>query len=261
MKPVISFITALFILTISVSGQNDYTVIKVNGTIMVKQRNVSLETGTVFSVKEDLDFKTDDATAAVINPQRGRLILTNRSHDLNAATTNYLPPMYNMASRGGSLNNNNDLTSHFSGRYVVLNRQKIVIDKKSFPMNNENFFFLRYQYKGEEINKKLEFSADTLIIDKKTLFAVDGNPIPSSDNTSIKLYYRKGKESLFISQFDLIFPDMNQLAKEISIILEQIKQKSTNEKIAEAGSFISEFYGTISKESLSEWLGVRFGIK
>jgi len=252
----------LFSFTITpLFSQNDFKVIKVNGTILIKERNVSLETGTVFSEKEDLLFRTEDATAAVINSQRGRLVITSKNHDLAAARSNYLPSMYNISSRGGFLSKNTDLSSHFSGKYVVLDREGTAIDRNSFPMDKDHFFYLRYRYKNEDINKKLGSSDDSLIIDKKALFTVDGNPIPSADNTSIKLFYHRDNESIFISQFDLIFPDMTQLSRETGVIINEIKNKTTSDKINEVGAYINEFYGRIAYEPLKTWLEKRFGLK
>jgi hypothetical protein len=259
-----SIIQALFLIITVIApanGQNDFKVIKVNGSILIRTRGISLETGTVFSEKEDLLFRSEDATAAVINSQKGRLIITAKNHDLAAASSNYLPSMYNISSRAGLISKSSDLSSLFSGRYVALDRQGTKIDKETFPMDKDHFFFLRYSYKGELINKKLDFSGDTLIIDRSTLFTIDGTPIPSADNTSIKLFYRKGDESVFISEFDLIFPDMNQLTKETKIILDEIKGKSVDEKINEVGSYINEFYGRVPRENLTEWMKKRFGIK
>ncbi len=259
MKSFIITIVAFFSFTLIYSQEN-YKVIKVNGTIVLKEKGLSLETGTVFSEKDDLLFRTDDAVAAVINPGKGRLILTSKNHDLSSASSNYLPSMYNISSRGGALINILDLQNHFSGKYVVLGSQKIEIEKKNFPMNDNNFFFLRYLYKGEEINKKLTFVDDTLIIDGKALYTVDGKPIPSPDNTTIKLFYRKGTESLEISRFDLIFPDPQQVSKEINVILEQLKTRSSKEKIEEIGSFINEFYGKVTNDNLAWWLRKNYGL-
>jgi hypothetical protein len=261
MKTIIPVFLFLFIATNSLFSQQDFKVIKVNGSILLKTKGISLETGTVFSDKEDLIFRSEDATAAVINSQKGRLILTSKNHDLSTASSNNMPSMYNISSRGGPLLNNSDLKNHFSGKYVVLGRQLIKIDNKSFPMDNNNFFFLRYIYKGEEINKKLGFKADTLIIDKSSLFTIDGKPIPSADNTAIKLYYRKGDESLLINDFDLIFPDMTQLKKETEIILSEIKSKPEKEKIGEINSYLNEFYGKVYGENLISWLESNFGLK
>jgi hypothetical protein len=157
--------------------------------------------------------------------------------------------------------NRSNISIHFSGNYVVLDRQGIVLDDETLPMDKDHFFFLRYLYKGEEINKKLSFSGDTLIIDKAALFTVDGKPIPSSDNTLIKLYYRNGNESAFMSEFNLIFPDIKQLLKEIEIILQEFKDKSPDAKTTEIYSYINEFYGKVSRDDLAKWLQTRFEIK
>jgi hypothetical protein len=261
MKSIIAALILVFLFIESSFSQDNFKVIKVNGTILLKTKGISLETGTVFSEKEDLLFRSEDATAAVINSQRGRMILTNKNHDLSAASSNYLPSMYNISSRGGSLVNLMDLQNFFSGKYVVLGRQTIELDKSNFPMDKDHFFFLRYIYKGEEINKKLEYSGDSLVIDKRSLYTVDGNPIPSPDNTAIRLFYHKGSESVLISEFDLIFPDINQLKKEIQIILDETKGKSTGEKVGEVNSYLNEFYGKVYKENLISWLTGNFGLK
>jgi hypothetical protein len=261
MKSIIPVLLFMFIVIGPALSQDDFKVIRVNGFILLRTRGISLETGTVFSDKDDLLFRSEDATAAVINSQKGRMVITSKNHDLSTARSNYLPSMYNISSRGGKMLNNTDLSKYFSGKFVVLDRQGIELDIETFPMDRDHFFFLRYSYKGEEINKKLGFSGDTLFVDKSALFTVDGKPIPSADNTLIKLFYRKGNESVFISEFDLIFPDMNQLAKETEIILNEIRGRSSEEKIGEIGSYITDFYGKVSSEYLAKWLGTRFGIK
>jgi len=260
-QTILKTIVILFFAAFPAYGQDDFRVIKVNGTIMLKQRGVSLETGTVFAAGEDLLFRTEDATAAVINSKRGRLVITSNNHDLSSASSNYLPPMYNISSRGGSMSTIADLSSHFSGRYAVLGKTGITVDRASFPLDKDHFFFLRYAYKGEVINKKLESDDNTFYIDKAALYTVDGSPIPGPDNTSIRIYYRRGNESLFINEFNLIFPDTKLLEKETEIILNEIKEKTKDEKTAEVGAYITDFYGKIERDNLSAWLEKRFGIR
>jgi hypothetical protein len=263
MKPIIPLLILLFLFSVAFS-QDNFKVIKVNGTILLKQKNISLETGTVFSEKEDLLFRNEDATAAVINSQKGRLILTNSNHDLSAARSNYLPSMYNISSRGASgsmLTNTVDLQNYFTGKLVVLDRHTVEIDEINYPMDNNHFFYLRYIYRGEEINKKLGFSGDTLILDRKSLLTVDGNPIPGPDKTSIKFFYRKGSESVQVSEFDLILPDQSQLGKEVQVILDEIKNKTYKEKTGEVNSYINELYGKVNMINLIPWLEHNNGLK
>ena len=260
MKSFIPAVILFSLLTTASFSQENFKVIKVNGVIMLKSRGTSLETGTVFSERDDLLFRTDDATAAVINSRRGRLILTSQNHDLSSARSNFLPDMYNIASRGGKLKNIIDLRNHFSDRYVVLERQSIILDQANFPMNDDNFFFLRYEYKGESINKKLKYYGDTLIIDKADLYTVDGNPIPSPDNTAITLYYKKGSEYTVINGFELIFPDADQLKKEVRVIIDELKGQSPKEKVTEINAYIGENYGRVYNLNLLWWLGENYDL-
>ena len=261
MKSIICSLMFIFIFILSF-GQTSFKVIKVNGDIVLKAKGVSLETGTVFSEKEELMFRTEDATAAVINSQKGRLILTGKNHDLSTASSNYLPSMYNISTRGsGALASLKDLQAHFSGNYVVLGREKIEINSNNFPLSDENFFFLKYAYKGESINKKLDHIKDTLIIDKKTLFIIDGKQIPGPDNTNISLFYKKGADYMLINSFNLIFPDLQQIRKEIQVILDEYKNKPEKDKISEITYYINEFYGKTDKKNLETWLGNTYGLK
>jgi hypothetical protein len=261
MKILISTFIILFSVVQSF-GQTTFKVIKVNGDIVLKAKGVSLETGTVFSEKEDLLFRTEDATAAVINSQKGRFILTGKNHDLSTAKSNSLPSMYNISTRGsGALTNLIDLQAHFSGNYVILGKEKIKISSSNFPINDDSFFFIKYAYKGENINKKLDHSGDTLIIDRLKLFTIDGKQIPGPDNTNIALFYKKGADYLLINSFDLIFPDGQKIKKELKVILDEYKSKSPNDKISEITYYINEFYGKVDGENLNKWLAVNFGLK
>lgn len=246
---------------LSLFSQDNFKVIKVNGTIVLKAKGISLETGTVFAENEDLLFRSEDATAAVINSQKGRMILTNANHDLKTAKSNFLPSMYNISTRGGSLSNLVDLQNHFSGNYVVLEKLCMTLDASNFPMDNSHFFFIRYLYKNETINKKLSFSDDTLFIEKKSLYTVDGNQIPSPDNNSVTMYYMNENNVVMVNTFNLIFPDIAQLKKEVGVIVDELKGKTFKEKFNEANSYINDLYGKVYQANLLVWLSNNLGLK
>jgi hypothetical protein len=260
MKTILLLIV-LIVPGLSLFSQDNFKVIKVNGTIVIRAKGISLETGTVFAENEDLLFRSEDATAAVINSQKGRMILTNANHDLKTAKSNFLPSMYNISTRGGSLSNLIDLQNHFSGKYVILDRLAITMDGSNFPMDNSHFFFIRYLYKNEKINKKLSYSGDTLFIDKKSLYTVDGNQIPAPDNNAVSLYYMNGSDIVLINSFNLIFPDMDQLKKEVKVIADEMKGKTFKEKFNETNSYINDMYGKVYQASLIEWLRNSIGLK
>ena len=135
MKTTLKCFLILFIISTPVSGQENYKVIKVNGTILLKTKGISLETGTVFTDKDDLLFRSEDATAAVINSQQGRLVLTSKNHNLSSAKSNQMPSMYNIGSKRVSFNDDFDLADQFSGKHVVFDKEAVKVEAFRYPMD------------------------------------------------------------------------------------------------------------------------------
>jgi hypothetical protein len=266
MKKIILTISAVMLFS-SFQQTDDSTklkVIKVVGTIVVKDTQKILATSDEISVTLPLDFKTADARAAVINlKNKSRYILTSESSvgntsTLTTAKTHLIPSAILASSRGGSLLNIIDIQNHFTGNYVILNKTELKINPQNFPMNDTHIFYIRYKYSGEEINKKLDYKHDTLIIDKITLYQVDNKVISSPDDASVKLFYMEGNKSTLISEFSLIFPDNNTLKQEIGVIWKELSNKSSNQRNDEIVSYINEFYGKPDKENVVEWLKLNF---
>jgi len=236
--------------------EDNYRVIKVNGQILYIKSGKNMSQGDVFSPREQLEFKTDESRAAVISKTAGRKILSPKTGTKTKATL--LPAMNNISSRAGALINLIDLKNHFAGNYLVLDEIKLQISSKSFPMDQEKFFFIRYDCNGETINKKLEHDGEKLIINKKELFKVDGEPIESDLVEECELYYREGKKSTLIGSFKPIFPETEALKSELSIIMSELKGKEEDEVIEELTSYLNEYYGKPDKDNLKEWLSANF---
>jgi hypothetical protein len=262
----VCFVAAPMFFAISLNAQDKFTVIKVNGNIVITRTGSALDIGTAFAQNEDLQFKSEASRAAVINPQRGRYLLTSENlSEFRNSKSDFLPSSGKISSRGmGAILDVNDLKNLLEGNYVILDRVKIVLNLETFPMNDKKYFYIRYSYKNETINKKLSFSGDTLFISKKELFTVDGMQIPNPEISEMKLMYME--EGLnFISTpictFTPVFPDFVQLRKEVLIIADQMKGRSYKDKFIEISSFINDFYGKHDLENLRDWLGIYCGIK
>jgi hypothetical protein len=130
-------------------------------------------------------------------------------------------------------------------------------------MNENNFFYIRYVYKGDTINKRLLYSNDTLTIEKKSLLTVDGKPIPNPEISLMEIFYlQKGETTkrVLINSFDPVFLNEDDLKSEVNIILESMQKKDKSAKIDEIISYISEMYGKPNRENITEWLekNIRF---
>ncbi len=248
-----------FLSNLSSYSQDKFTVIKVSGSIVIQRTGSELNIGTAFAQNEDLLFKSVVSRAAVINPQRGRYLLTadNNAEFMNSKS-NFLPSSEKISARGaGVILNPNDLKNYFEGNYVILDQVKIKLNPEVFPMNDKKYFYIRYMYKNETINKKLAFSSDTLFITKTELLAIDGKQLPNPEISEMKLMYMEeglNYVSTPICVFTPVFPDFEQLKQEVQIIMDQMKNKSYNEKLLEITSFINDFYGKPDQDNLKEWL-------
>ena len=142
MKSFILILTA-FILGLNLQAQTNYKVIKVNGTIRYVRTGNQMSLGDEFADNEDLTFGTPGSRAAVINPERGRFILTPQSaHQLSGAKSNFLPAMGNISTRGGALNSLNDIQNQFTGPVAILYQASWYINPYQFPMDENSFFYL-----------------------------------------------------------------------------------------------------------------------
>lgn len=233
-----------------------YKVIHVNGKIIIKKTGNDMKRGDYYIAGTLLDFKTKDSRAAVIHKEKGRFVLSGASK----GQVKVLPAANNISSRGGALINIIDLKNYFDERICILDETRFQIGKESFPMNNSKFFYLTFEHNGEKINKRLAFENDFLIINKKEVFKVDGDPIPYEEK-EMTLYYKEDGKSKKINKFTPIFPDMVDLKEEISLLLEMIDDESVGKKQDEVAAHLNEFYGKIGALDVNMWLSDEFGIK
>jgi hypothetical protein len=240
--------------------KTQFKVIKVNGNILFVKTETPMKRGDVFTLGTPLKFETNTSRAAVINPEKGRFIIQPN----HKGKVKILPATSNITSRSGALINTIDLQNHFSGNYLIFDTEEIVIGKEAYPMDDQHFFYLKYTYNNEEIAKKLPYTNDnTLIIDKKDIYKIDGKPIPY-EPIEMTLYYRDNidKKSYKINTFKPVFPDLVELKFEIELLLNEFPKDSSNEfKISEITSYLNEFYGKPQKQSLYNWLEKNYTLK
>lgn len=187
----------------------------------------------------------------------------------------FIPSPKNPATRDGILNNKSkiDIFNHFRATarrdihlkpYLVLGTSKIYISPEVYPLNKGSFFFIRYIYNGEEINKKIPSQGNYIFINRDKLYRIDDKPISGEGVEAImEVYYynsRKNK-SILIANFQPVFPDEKKLIKEVSALISALKEaKKDSYVLDEVLSFLSEYYGTPYKDNVKVWLEEKFGL-
>jgi len=262
MKKVI-ILPIIFILTLSIQAQtSSYKVIKVNGSIQYVSTGSKMVLGDEFAETENLTFGSPSARAAVINPGKGRFILTPESAGkLSGAKSNFLPARSNISTRGGALNSLENVQNQFSDTIAIIYKASWHLNPYLFQMNENRFFFLQFQYNGEQINKKLAFEDNTLIFSREEILKVDDQTIKNIDTPATSLHYYSADGPQYISEFDLIFPEMELLKAEAGIILEEFSSLDYSQKVKELSGYLLEFYGKPDKEDVMLFLEKDFGLK
>ena len=266
MKSVIAILLTLcFCYQISYS-QDKFTVIKVSGNIVIERTGYSLSIGTSFAQNENLLFKIPESRAAVINPQRGRYLLTSEnSNEFRNSKSNFLPSTGKISTRTIFTGNNaGDLKEQFQGSCVILNENRILVDTTVFPLNNRKYFLMTYLYNNNTIIKKLPFKKDTLCINRNELLTLKGKIIPYSQIREMKIIYLEedvSDASKLMCSFNPVFPDTRTLKDEVKIIIDQMKTRTYKEKFTEISAFITDFYGKVGAENLRIWLKNNLGLK
>lgn len=247
-----SALTLALLFTSANSAKDEYKVIKVIGEIVYKTSGNQMGTGDVFSTDTQIKFVTTGSRAAVISNLKGRFVLAPPSA---TQKTNLVPSVNSISSRSGAIVNALDFNKHFQGDYLILNKVEVPVSAQNYPQNENNFFFVSYDYQGEKIMKRLPLGNGNVILNQKEIFVVDGKDIQPF-NTQMHLYYRDAvqKENKSLASFDAVFPNQELLRKEVAVILEEYKNTTPEMQYDQVKGYLNEFYGKPVDANLKEWM-------
>jgi hypothetical protein len=255
------FLLAVFFVGTSLisNSVDNFKVIKIEGKISFVKTGKDLLVGDQFASDEKLNFTTENSRAAVISKLKGRFVLTADSKGGKA--TNLVPAMANVETRGGTLLNDLDVKNYFSNRFLLLNEHFVKITSKSFSLSASSYFYLQYEYNGEKVAKKLSHRGnDSLELSAEKIFTIDNKAVSIPLETKVTMYYKDGtkNKTYKVNTFQLIVPNNKELKAEITILVDELGNKTVTEKKAEILAFLYEFYGNPQKENVDLWLKEQF---
>ncbi len=264
MKRIVNLALALLIAQI-VSSQVPFKVITVNGEIVATKANVTLENGIEIYSDDNFDFRKPNSRAAMINAERGRVVLTEQNATDAFSKAAFAPAISSISSRAASATSMFDLKAMFSDKLLIIESLDLKVTPDEFPMKDQNFFFIRYKLEEETINKRLQFRSDTLIIDRKELFTIDGEYKENVDVKEMSIYYYRkndGKtESILINSFEPVFVSVNHIKPEIDIIIQEFQGKPFVTILSEVFDYLNSFYGKVDRNYLESWLKKHYNIE
>lgn len=264
----------VLVLVLSFSAQpllaQDYYVLQVKGKITVKKTGKEVAPGDMLDATDELKFETQDATAVIISKTDGRMVLNGKKVEKSedgeflALLKNALLPMkqnMKMSTRGANSEEVVNLKDYFgTENFVIIGDElRIKLNEAKYPVSNEKIFVFRYEYNGKPISKIIQFEEKDMIVSKETLFSVNEEPINPEEILQADIWYfnRSTDEKNREVSFKPVFVDETQLAQEVGLLKDFLKQNGTekkNEIKKEVFSFVNDVYGTVDPVILDSWL-------
>lgn len=261
MKSIKTILVFAFLFTISsVSVSQDcYTVMKVKGTVYNFSKGKNVTANDELCTSDQLVFKSNNSVVVVHSSSKGRFTLKSKAADSKSEFSCVMGDVLKQSSSGNlSSRAVTSLQDEFTGDYNIIgNSLKIKVEDKKYIMNDNTFFYLQYKYNGEDVNKKLEFSSDTLIFPKNKIFILNDSEINQEDveNISLLYYDKVNKVSKLISSFKITFLDESTVKTEVQKVLDIAKSLNKNEKdtYKDVLSYMTDAYGNFNVEYFEQW--------
>lgn len=264
------FICILFSFNLLAQNHTFY-VLTMKGSVASKNMGREFQTGDIISSDDELTFKQETDMVGMVRSDGKRFVLKNMKEKKGAILKYDEAKMIGKTRvewKNLTLSSLEDLKEYFTeSPFIFLDTiAKIRINQKTYAQNGAQFFYFHFMWKGpnglESVDKKLEYKKDTLILRQSTIFKVDKKPIEQKDVTDYNLMYYNRGELFKIGTFNVIFPDQDKLKSEIKIMVDIFNRNKVppTQIHGEVEAYIRQFYGSIDKVNLVNWLYINFAV-
>ncbi len=239
-------------------------IIKVNGLIKYKDTNAPLLPGQRIELTTDLSYNSEDDYCIAID-QNKKLFVARLEKSSDRYT--FKEVRRTQKARPGKILSHPAFQQYLKGRDLLIlgGKMSIEVGSKEFPLDSAHFFYIKYFMGNDsiEINKILSSDSQHLIIIRDSLFKVDNQPISKDSTYQFSLHYfeTERSSSLYINDFQPIFPDEETLKTEVGDLLEEIGKFAPRKlKVDIIQAYMSVGYGVPERENLIQWLKASFVI-
>jgi hypothetical protein len=269
------YLTVLLValmLPLAALAQESYVVVYVKGTIVRKSNGLAIKRGDRMSPTEAVKFSTPDAVASLVSP-KGRFLLKATSSGARGATgseayailkDNVLAerPAQRLSSRAAGLLSQADIARYVAGTADGTVKPILIFDPwlmqpapMTFPLAEQRFFFIRYTYRGEVINKKLPQQDASVMVTAADLYKIDNKPIDPAEVRNHELYYTKDGAVTTIGALEPVFADA-ETRESVRLMLESLHSAGyDNTRVYdELVSFLTDYVATPLDDNLKAYL-------
>ncbi len=248
------------------SKAQDYTVVAVRGSVKSKKTGKPLRPGDIIPPDDIITFK-DKADFATLLTKEGalkyfkypkkRFRKKKAIYDLPLILQDGAQPFVPVTPIVNSV----EIAKAFfasSGFLLFGPDSKIRMDKKVWPFSKAYFFYVNYDYKDDNVDKKLDFKGDTLVFVKKNIFKIDGKEVDGKYAENYKLYYyfQPKNKHTFIGKWKPYFIVDERLKEETDVLVGQLKNLNATDTSIVMGvaGFLATQYGNMIAEDFTQWM-------
>lgn len=239
-------------ITLNIIAQETYKVVKVKGTIVLLNSNMTLMRGSIFDANDKIEFKSEDAVAAVMKPGEGRFILKKSNDNSIYAKANLSPAIPTMATRAIGVSSMKALKYQFQEKVFIDDTIHIYCKTRQLFKNKKDYLFIKYKYEGKEFTREIGTTKNSIILCRNALFDSIGANTELMVET--ELYYKNaGKDTEeHLVTFTSSLPNSEELLEEVTTIIGESSEDDRSSSINFIMGFINDFYGTIDYANTSK---------
>jgi hypothetical protein len=260
---------------------NVYYVCHIDDSVRFANRKDTIKLGSRIEDKDPLTFIGARARLVVVSG-KGFFYITNRkplpgqplSNALLVVRDHILPDtkiaqMHTRAS--GALINLQAMQNHLASmsdeetpRLLLVNNIRFCLNRQTFAERNKNYFFLRYQYKGETIQQKLPYTEPQqangpLYVEiNKSIFRKNNTLPDTSAIKDVQLYFQfaDSQEPFLIGGLAITMANREVLLDELKIVTQHLEINGSPDDKKEAmreliAGYLHSNYGWTDREALS----------
>lgn len=260
MKKKLVIISFILSLSFFVKGQNVFYVIRCEGKISISGKELKPK-DRVFEGSV-IKFSSINDKLYVVHTSMGSIILQPNESEkkegefLTIIKDKYLPQKKTTSTRDAMIFQSiDDFQMYFQGNdYLLTTESTFLIDTTKFKLSDKHFFFIRYEYQNEIINKKLRYLGNEIFLIKEELFEIDEIAVnPTLANKYELYYYDKEKlESYYISDLHFKVVEIPVLMEEIYLIKQLINDTEATESCI--FQYLKTAYGNFNKKEIARIL-------
>lgn len=266
------FILAFFLsLTQLLCAQSEkYSVLNVAGQIKVKTSDNLLAKGDIISSEDQVVFMASNAMAAVFSPSKGRFTLKPKadqkggSEYLAFVKNSIIPATQVLAAREVNVPGYvaPDLDDEICGGKLLVLPGTTVAATEAFALDESHFFFIRMEWAGQEISKRLSQSARTFNLDPKEILMVDEKSVSASELSNFRLFHYNAatKNATLVCPMAPQFPDVVEVEAEARILVEasRMNHLAENHIQEEVKGYLTDYYGHPTEAAFQAWYHAHF---